>query len=252
MATYVSAQSGTGAGGSSTVSSFTFTLPAAISAGNSILVMAGAAAPSNNEANLYAITDSGGTNTYTQFDTNNDPTTAGYCSAGFYCLNSAGVGSGGTITLTNTGGNTFTFPSIIVDVFNIASPVFDAENSEFYDLPNPGTGTDAIASLAFSPTHSGDLIWGAVIDEGSFGTMTHGTGFTLGQNNSGGGSFTTEYKLSGVSGSQKTTFTNSTNGAGSYFQVFGLAISQAAPSTVWVPPTPRIRYVHGYSFARRP
>ena len=235
MATYVSAQSGTGFSGSATpVTGFTFTLPAAVSAGNSILVVAGAANPSNNVATLYAISDSGGTNTYTQFDTNNDETTAGYCSAGFYCLNSAGIGGGSpSISLTNAS-HTFTFPAIIVDVFNINTPVFDAENSDFYDAPNPGTGANAIATLAFSPTHSGDLIWGAVIDEGSFGTMAHGTGFTLGQNNAGS-SFTTEYKLSGASGSQKVTFTDSTHGASSFFQVFGLAIQQTAASTVWTP-----------------
>lgn len=248
MATYVSAQSASGLNGSSTlVSSYTFSLPQAISSGNSLFVAAAAFNCANNEADLFAISDSGGTNNYTQFDTNNDTANALY-SAGFYCFNSGGIsGTTPTITLTNAG-NTFNFAVIMIDVFTINIPVFDAENSDFYT--DPGTGTNAIATLAFSPANSGDLIWGACIDAGSNGTVTHGTGFTLGQNNVGG-TCTTEYKLSGSSGSQKATFTDATHGANDIYQVFGIAVQQTISSVVWLPRPARTIYLPSYRIMRR-
>lgn len=247
MTSYLSAQSGTGFSSSSTqVSSFTYSLGAAISPGTSIIVIGTGFNNSNSTASGYTISDSGGVNTYSRFDFSDDTTGLSY-TAGFTCLNSAGIGGGSpSITLTNSTG-TFNFPAITVDVFAINGPAFDASNSAFYDDPNPGTGTNALASGAFVPTHSGDLIWGWCVDEGSFGTVSHGTGFTLGQSGVNL-SYWTEYKLSGVSGSQQATFTDGTNGGRSFYQVYGLAIST---TTLWQPRPVRTIYVPSYRIMRR-
>lgn len=211
-----------------------------------MLIVAVGFNPSNATAASFTLSDSGGVNTYTRFDFDDDATSTMY-SAGFYCLNSAGIGGGSpSITLSNAG-NTFNFPAITVDVFGINGPAFDAGNSASYDLPNPGTGTDALASGAFIPAHSGDLIWGYCIDGSSFGTVSHGTGFTLGQSGVNL-SYWTEYKLAGVSGSQQATFTDGTNGAGSFYQVYGLAISTR---TLWMPRPARTIYVPDYRIKRR-
>lgn len=90
---------------------------------------------------------------------------------------------------------------------------------------NPGTGANAIATASVA-AQSGDLLWGASGNPGpGFTTEAGGTGFTASAIDTTS-SLITEWKT--ASGASTVTFTDATNGAGTSFMTFGLAITPAA------------------------
>lgn len=240
---YVSAQGGLSSSGSSGLTTFTLTLGAAVSAGSAICIGA-AGAPSSGTLTHWTVTDNASGNTYTRADDVLDP--AGLFEAAiFYGVNIKG---GPTTLILHATTGTFSFPALLADVFtgvSIVSPL-DGEQDQVQGPPGPGTGANAISSGNFSPATSGDLIWGYTANEGSTGGDAAGTGFTQGRTDSA--SYTSEYKLSGVTGSQAVTFTNSTHGgdAGNIWLTSGMALKAAVPTTLsppqkqwaWVPNAP--------------
>lgn len=225
---YVSAQSGMGTQ-TGTSSSFSITLPAAVSVGSAICVFAGGA-PSSGSASTWSIADNGSGNTYNSVANQVDVDAFG--SAGWYAVNVQG--SPTQLTLTTSSG-TIQFGAILGLVFTGVSNVSPLDGHAINSQTPPGTGANAITSGSFSPATSGDLIVGFTIDVASLGGDTAGTGFTLAINDNS--SYFTEYKLSGASGAQATTFTNATNGgnASGLWDTIGFALKAAVPTTLSPP-----------------
>lgn len=112
-----------------------------------------------------------------------------------------------------------------------AASVIDGSNGQAQNAP--GVGVNALSSLSFVTAKAGDLIFGAFQDCSTNGTITQGTGFTLGATlNAGVGNLLlqNEYLVQIAAGAITATAT-ATNGADNYTSL-GAAIS---PATV-VPP----------------
>ena len=241
-ASYFPAQSGTGTNlTGSAVTTISVTLNP-ITPGQAVCIFCGGFG--NSAMPTMSVADNVTGNTYTFVDSAQDTTSSawGACNT-FYGLN---INNFPTF-LTATFSYGLAYAWILVDVFNgiLTSGALDGFNTNFQTFPS--TGADAITSGTFSPAHAGDLIWGCTIDEISSGTDVHGTGFTEGQY-TGSGSYYSEYKLSGASGSQAVTFTNSTNAGSGWFLTGGFAL-RTAPF-VYTPPRPATRYFPGYSILR--
>lgn len=220
---YIPSQSGLAAGGSGSVTTFTLTLSNAVSPGSAVCIGTGGN-PSAGIATAWTLTDNVSGNTYTR-TAYNISSDYPYQMAIFYGENIQG--SPTRFTLHATSGNSITYPGILLDTFTgiLLSSALDDSSLNFQN--NPGTGTDAITSTALNPTASGDLIWGMLIDVGSEGSNSVGTGFTLGQTDNA--TFYSEYILSGPHSSIAATFT-SPNGAADLFSAGALAL-KAAPVT---------------------
>lgn len=221
---YVPSQSTLSGGGSAAVSTFTMTLPNAISPGASVCILAGGV-PSAGAATNWTLTDNVTGNTYTRVGPQYSSFST-FQTAAFYGFNIQN--SPTTFTLHATSSNTFTFPALLNDVFT-GPTAFDDSAANIQ--ATPGTATNAITSLALNPTVSGDLFWGATVDIGSLGGDTPGTGYTQAQYD--GSSYLSEYILSNSTASKAVTFTNSTNGgtANSEWQTIGIALK---PTTATV------------------
>ena len=92
---------------------------------------------------------------------------------------------------------------------------------------NPGTGADLITTGSIAAV-AGDLLWGASGNPGpSFLTEVAGTGFTTSTRDA---TTTLLDEWLTASGAAPVTFRDPTNGGGSVFMTFGIAISPAAPA----------------------
>lgn len=90
---------------------------------------------------------------------------------------------------------------------------------------NPGTGANAITTASIAAS-SGDLLWGGSGNPGpALLTEVSGTGFTTSTRDA-----TTSLldEWLPASGAAAVTFTDSTNGGGSVFETFGIAITPAS------------------------
>jgi hypothetical protein len=201
-------------GGTSTV-----TLPHAIPSGEAACIYIGSLGSSLISG--FSITDTPG-NTYTLTDSQYDSGAAPFGLTAFYVLNATGNPT--SVVLHNSTGTTQAFAYFIIDLFSgvATSAALDGHNGQVQN--NPGTGTDVISSGTFSPGTAGDLICGATVNTESQGTTVHGTGFTAGQSAVDGGTYWTEYKLSGVTGSQAVTFTDATNGTADAYVSMGMGL----------------------------
>jgi hypothetical protein len=206
MVAYVSGSSGSVAGGSSGLSTLTLTLPAAVPVGNAVVAFFYGNA-SGGASVVPTITDNGTGNTYHNTNYVFNTVAGGNWFAGwFYGLSIQG--SPTQIIWTRGAGDsqTYSFTSLVADVFSGVATSAALDGNAGQQQNSTGSGSDAQSSGAFVPGTAGDLIWGAMVAI-TGGTLTHGTGFTQGQTTSL--TWITEYKLSGVSGSQTVTFTDS-------------------------------------------
>lgn len=216
MVAYVSAQSGNHQNGAASSTTVAFTPASAISPGSAVCIAVGWA---STVADTITVADNASGNTYTQ--TNILTGTQGdFRFALFEGLNI----QNSPTTITATINTARTFATILVDTFTGVKATAALDGNNINAQPNGTASTDHVTSGNFTPATAGDLIWGASVDVDGGGTIVQGTGFTSAQ--SIANAYRTEYKLSGVSGTQACTFTNS-NSALDRFVTGGLALLPA-------------------------
>ncbi len=148
----------------------------------------------------------------------------------FYAVNVTGSPTVYTFTPGVTS-NQVRFINMFVDVFTgMSSAALDGAQGAIQI--SPGTGANAVASGTFTSSSNGDLVWGSTRCMTGPDTASAGTGYTQAIN--AGGNIS-EYKLSGSSGSNQTTFTVP-DGTGT-FLTFGMALTAPAVSGgIFLPP----------------
>jgi hypothetical protein len=205
---------------------------------------------------LNSVTDDK-SNSYTILDHVSDPT--GQENWSFYLGN---ITNGPTTVTANFNG-TVGFRAMTVDEFSgiaaLANPLDGhASNDQVF---TQNQTTDAITSTAFTPTQSGDLIYGGTVNSNNNDQATAGTGFTFAGNDTAGAGTVpviTEFLVQGTAASIAATFTDTTasDSWSTFVMAFKAAVVAAAPLVApllspprGIGPGPSVPFAHTISTA---
>lgn len=159
----------------------------------------------DNDVTTYG---DGGTNTYTEVDTEFRavPAVGNHRLTTFYAKSI----TGGALTFTVNTSTSVTDRALTVlcEVSGADATAPLDQHAEQYQVI-PGTGTDAVSSGSVTTTTNGQYVYGATIAHIALTTYTQGTGFTSA--GTGTGFAGAEYLIQSSAGSIAATFTQSVN-----------------------------------------